>query len=336
MPTRSVIIVSVFIVGVIALAMLYFFEWSRLDVVVEPARRGPAVQAVYATGVVEPVHWAKVTPLVQGRIAELCICEGRAVKKDEELARLDDREAQARLAELRAREAFLTNEAQRYRELLERRAVSVQAYEQVTSELLQARATVQAQNERLDQFILRAPMDGEVLRRDGEIGEIVGPNDVLFWVGKQRPLWVVAEVDEEDIPLVAANQKVLIKGDAFPSRNLPGTVRQITPKGDPVSKSYRVRIALPDDTPLMIGMTTEVNIVAAEKQNVLLVPVTAVRDGRVFIAENGRAIARAVEVGVVGSAFTEIVTGVTEGDLVIVDPPRELADGATINARAGI
>lgn len=334
-PTRNVIIVSVFIVGVIALAMLYLFEWSRLDVVVEPVRRGPAVQAVYATGVIEPVNWAKVTPLVQGRIAELCSCEGQAVKLDTVLARLDDREARARLAELNARESFLANEAERYRELLERRTVSVQAYERATSELLQARAAVQAQNERLDHFILRAPMDGEVLRRDGEIGEIAGPGDVLFWVGMPQPLWIVAEVDEEDIPLVTPDQTVLIKADAFPRRDLPGTVQQITPKGDPISKSYRVRIALPDDTPLMIGMTVEVNIVAEERKDVLLVPVTAVRDGRLFIVENGRAETRAVDVGVVGAEFTEIVSGVDEGELVVADPPRGLSAGAAVDADIG-
>lgn len=302
---------------------------------VAPVKRGPTVQAVYATGVVEPVNWAKVTPLVQGRIAELCKCEGEAVKSNTVLARLDDREARARLAELNAREKFLTSEADRYRKLLGRRTVSVQAYEQAISELLQARAAVQAQKERLDHFILRAPMDGEVLRRDGEVGEIVGPGDALFWVGKNRPLWLVAEVDEEDIPLVAPEQSVLIKADAFPDRDLPGTVRRITPKGDPVSKSYRVRIALPDNTPLMIGMTTEVNIVAEQKEDVLLVPVTAVLDGHVFVAEDGKALARPVEVGVVGSAFTEIISGIAEGELVVIDPPRDLTNGTAVSAQTG-
>lgn len=335
MPARKVAFLAAIVVALATLAMLYVFDWSRVDVAVQPVRRGPAVQAVYATGVVEPVNWAKVTPLVQGRIAELCACEGRAVKLDTVLARLDDREARARLAELNARETFLANEAERYRELLERRTVSVQAYERATSELLQARAAVQAQNERLDHFILRAPMDGEVLRRDGEIGEIAGPGDVLFWVGMPQPLWIIAEVDEEDIPLVTPDQTVLIKADAFPRRDLPGTVQQITPKGDPISKSYRVRIALPDDTPLMIGMTVEVNIVAEERKDVLLVPVTAVRDGRVFMAENGRAVARTVVLGVVGSEFTEIVSGITEGELVITDPPQDLSAGAAIDADIG-
>ncbi|MDH3702962.1 MAG: efflux RND transporter periplasmic adaptor subunit [Alphaproteobacteria bacterium] len=335
MPVRNVVVLTLVTSGLIALAILYVVVWKRLDVVVAPVKRGPAVQAVYATGVVEPVNWAKVTPLVQGRIAELCKCEGESVNLNTVLARLDDREARARLAELNARETFLASEAERYRKLLGRRTVSVQAYEQAVSELLQARAAVQAQKERLDHFILRAPMNGEVLRRDGEIGEIVGPGDALFWVGKTRPLWVVAEVDEEDIPMVAADQSVLIKADAFPARDLPGTVRRITPKGDPVSKSYRVRVALPDDTPLMIGMTTEVNIIADRKENVLLVPVTAVLDGHVFVAEDGKARARPVEVGVVGSAFTEILRGVAEGEMVVVDPPHDLADGAAVDVETG-
>ena len=87
-------------------------------------------------------------------------------------------------------------------------------------------------------------------------------------------------MDEEDIPLVTVGQPVLIKADAFPGRILDGTVAEITPKGDPVNKSYRVRIGLPPDTPLMIGMTVESNIVVRREDAALLVPQAASRDGR--------------------------------------------------------
>ena len=70
------------------------------------AKRGTAVEIVYATGGVEPVRWAKVASLVRDRIVDMCDCEGKAVKKGDVLARLDDREVKAQLQELKAREDF--------------------------------------------------------------------------------------------------------------------------------------------------------------------------------------------------------------------------------------
>ena len=58
------------------------------------------------------------------------------------------------------------------------------------------------------------------------------------------------------------------------------SVREITPMGDAVAKTYRIRIALPDDTPLHVGMSVEANIVTREKPNALLVPADAVQGGR--------------------------------------------------------
>ena len=71
--------------------------------------------------------------------------------------------------------------------------------------------------EKLDDYTITAPMDGVVLRRDGEVGEIAEPGQILFRVGVPKPLQVVAEVNEEDIPRVAVGQTVLLRTDAFPA-----------------------------------------------------------------------------------------------------------------------
>ncbi len=85
-------------------------------------------------------------------------------------------------------------------------------------------------------------MDGVVLRRDGEVGEIAEAGQILFRVGVPKPLQVVAEVNEEDIPRVALGQTVLLRTDAFPDRRLEGKVREITPMGDVVAKTYRIKV----------------------------------------------------------------------------------------------
>lgn len=320
------------IIALGALAGAGYWGWLWYQVpTVETVRpvRGPAVQAVYATGIVEPVHWAKVTPFLRGRIAMICNCEGKAVRKGELLARLDDREARADIAALEAREKFLANEVKRYSRLLERRVTSTQAYERASSDHAQVRAAIRGARQRVGHHNLRAPMDGMVLRTDGEVGEIAEPGQVLFWVGKPKPLWVVGEVDEEDIPLVRIRQSVLIKADAFPDRALDGTVARITPKGDPITKNYRVRIALPPSSPLMIGMTTELNVIVQKVENALLVPAEALTGDHVWEVREGRAFARKVTVGIRGAERVQIIAGLGEDDAVIL-APAGLSDGARV------
>lgn len=75
--------------------------------------RGAAAEIVYATGSVEPETWSRLTPLVRGRLVERCRCEGKTVQAGERLARLDDREAQATLKDLRALESFSQQEYDR-------------------------------------------------------------------------------------------------------------------------------------------------------------------------------------------------------------------------------
>lgn len=329
MLTRRFLFIALAVLAGVGGAAAWYLLSAPSVAVVEP-RRGPAVEAVYATGVVEPVTWAKVTPMVRGRIVEHCACEGDPVAQGAFLTRLDNQEQKARVAELEARERYLRQDAERYRELQQRQTVSPQVYERAVSEHRQVVAAIAAAKERLADYTLRAPIDGIVLRRDGEVGEIVEPGQAVVWVGKPKPLWIVAEVDEEDIPRVRLGQRTLIKADAFAGRTLEGTVKQITPKGDPVNKSYRVRIALPDDTPLLIGMTTEINIVVAETADAVLLPAEAVIDGRVFVVDGDRARARKVTVGVAGTETVEIRAGLSGGEKVIAAPPKDLADGQRV------
>lgn len=311
-------------------AGIFAYQQTRITVAVARPSRGPAVEAVYATATVEPVRWAKVSPRVAGRIVAVLAAEGERVARGTVLARLDDQQARANLEQLAARERFLRNEVARLAPLAREQYVSQQDYERAVSEHRQAQAALAAARQPLADLILRSPLDGVVLQRDGEVGEVADTKDVLFWVGQERPLRVTAEVDEEDVPLVRPGQRALIKADAFAERSLAGRVQEITPRGDPVNKSYRVRIALPDDTPLRIGMTTEVNIIVREQRDALLVPSSAVADRHVWVVRDGKARRVPVRTGVVGDSRTEIQAGLRGDETVIVHPPSALRDGDAV------
>ncbi|MEX2641932.1 MAG: efflux RND transporter periplasmic adaptor subunit [Acetobacterales bacterium] len=305
------------------------------EVTVVTPIRGKAVHAVYATGVVEPVHWARVTPLVRGRIAEICACEGKRVMRGAFLVRLESGEEEAAYTEVEAEARYLEEELKRQRDLFARKVASAATYERALSTYTKALAALAAARERLEDLQLRAPLDGVVLRQDGEVGEVVEPGQVLFWVGQPEPLWIEAAVDEEDIPLVAAGQRVVIKADAFSDQVLEGTVERITPKGDPLNKSYRVRIALPADSPLLIGMTTEANILVRTVDDALLVPTASLRGNALWVVEGGLARRMDVEVGVRGDDRSQVTAGVDGTTQVIVDPGPDLAAGQRVSTVRG-
>lgn len=310
--------------------------WSRnggRELELTTPERGPAVEAVYATGVVEPENWARVSAVIPGRLAEILAREGDAVREGQPLARLDDREARARVAELEAKAAYWREQMGRSQALAESGVRSRDAYEKDKSELNQVVAAINAMRQRRADLVVTSPIDGVVLRRDFEVGEVVGVNDALFWVGSPRPLRLTVDVDEEDIPRVVPGQKVLIKADSFPGRTLEARVGRITPKGDPVNKTFRVRVTLPDDTPLLVGMTTEVNIVTAEKPQALLVPASAVVDGKVFVVEEGRTALKPVTIGIRGRNRVEVVEGLSPGDRLVASPPAGLKAGERVHAR---
>ncbi|WP_157014621.1 efflux RND transporter periplasmic adaptor subunit [Mesorhizobium xinjiangense] len=308
----------------------YWYVTRPAAVATVTPTRGEAAAIVYAAGVVEPRTWAKVTSLVRERIVSICGCEGSRIEKGDELARLDDTEAQAVLTELKARHRLAVDDRDRIALLVERNVVNTTQLDRAQSEVNQIEALIAGQAARLENHILRAPSDGVVLRQDAEVGEIAEPGTALYWVGRLRPLIVVAEVNEEDIPRVEVGQTAHLTSDAFPSRTLEAQVDSITPKGDPVSKTYRVKLRLPDDTPLMIGMSVDANIVTRLVEDALLVPSPALRDGKLFVIENGRAARRAVETGIRGTVNTQILSGLGDDARIVSPYPEELADGARV------
>lgn len=331
---RRLALVALF-VGLAALLVggLWWYETAPPRVRVASVTRGPAVDAIYATGTVEPIHWAQIAPTLTGRIVDYPAVEGQSVARGDLLVRLDDTEARAELERLEAQVAFLERDVERYAALVERENVSRQTYDRVVRDLRQARAAAAVARQKLHDMTILSPIDGSVLRKDGEVGEVVKAGDVLLTVGSGRPYWITAEVDEEDIPRVLEDQVALITADAFAGQVLDGAVTEITPMGDPINKQYRVRVLLPVDSPLLIGMTTEVNIVARADEQALLIPERALVDGAVWTVESGAARRRAVEIGVYGDTVIEVRGGLNDGAVVILNPPLTLEDGDPVKIR---
>jgi len=298
------------------------------------AARGPAVEAVYATGTVEATVMLPISARLTARLMELNADEGQYVRKGEVLARLEDSDLQKTLDELRAREIFLHKDYQRKASLAKQGYETKAVVDQARAEWDAIKAGIARAAAEAGYTQLLAPADGKIIRRDGEIGQMIAANQTVFWLSCCAPLRVSAEVDEEDIARVTPGQKVLIRADAFPEQTFHGTVDAITPKGDPVARSYRVRIGFNGDNPLQIGMTAENNIIIAEKESTLLLPNTSIENGHVWIVTaTGKLQKAAVETGIKGIEKTEILSGISEADKVIAVPADNFVSGTPVRTR---
>lgn len=323
--------------ALVVLGLAVVAAWYAVGPVpVDTARptRGPAVEAVYGSGTVEPSVMLPIASKLAGRVQRLLADEGEDVRQGDILAELDNRELAALVEEWSARLRYSEAQFRRASELFRSRTGTEAALDQARNELDTARAQLDRARRQLAEMTLTAPAAGLVIRRDSEIGQLVQPGEALFWIACCGPLRVAAEIDEEDIRAVKPGQRALLHADAFPGRIFEGAVAQITPKGDPVQRSFRVRIALPANSPLMIGMTVEANIIVDERSNALLVPASAVVDGKIWLVRDGVAVKRPVTVGVTGDRNTEILSGLSDDDLFVVDPGAGLRDGRPVRPRA--
>ncbi len=319
--------------ALVAAASLYWFMVGRGPTVevVHPSR-GPVVAAVYATGSVEPVTWARLGPTIRGRIVSYPVHEGSRIAAGDLIAQLDASEPQATVTKLEAELDLRRRALKRIEPLGRRDFATTAAVEQAQSALAQGEADLAVARKRLADLSIRAPFNGTIMRKDFEVGDLPGQDNTLVWLAGDDGLWITADVDEEDIPRLTIGQETLIKADAFPGQAFQAHLDVITPKGDPVEKSYRVRVRLPADTVLKVGMTVEINVITDKRDDVMLVPTAALAEGRLWVVRDGRARLIPVETGVRGTDKAEVRSGVSPDEDIILVPPKVLADGTRVHA----
>ena len=180
---------------------------------------------------------------------------------------------------------------------------------------------------------IRAPMDGlltAVLTIDGEL---VGEGNELFTVSSRKN-YVRGEVNEEDVGEVKRNMTAMVQLYAYRSRQFSAHVSSIQPAADPETQRYTIVLQL-DQAPdnLMAGMTGEMNIIVGKHENVLLVPARALLVDQALIVKHGVVQKRTVKVGFRTLDFSEVISGLSLGDHVIVADQDRLHPGKPVRRR---
>jgi RND family efflux transporter MFP subunit len=285
---------------------------------------------VYGTGFVEPQNPVEISSRVTAPVLRVLVDEGEHVGRGQPLAILDAEDQRETIAQLTASRVNAEQDERRAVALFKQGWSTNALRDKAVAQANSARALEAAGRARLNQFTIRSGISGIVLRRDVEPGDLASPAKVLFQLGDGSDLRVTAIIDERDIPMVRTGAEALMSTDAYPGRVIRGKVHEITPGGDPDQRAFRVRIQ-PDSTrDLPIGLTLEINILAASKQSALLVPAGAVRNGAVWVVTDGRARRVAVRTGIRGADQTEIESGLPSNACIVTSKLDALKDGQRV------
>ena len=189
--------------------------------------------------------------------------------------------------------------------------------------LEQARAAERVAQAKLPDIVVRAPVDGVLISRNVEVGDIVQPGKELFLLAPAGETQVIVQIDERNLSQLSLGQKALGSADAFPGRRFPAELIYINPGIDALRGSVEVRLRAPSPPDyLRQDMTVSVDIEVARRAQAVVAPTQAVRDATtaqpwVLAVRNGRAERVPVKVGLRGDGRLEVLEGAAPGDALI-------------------
>jgi len=312
------------------------------EVAVVRARVEDVTRVLAVTGRIEAERAVVVAPQFAGRLTEIVRREGDLVRAGDVLARLDDTSATSAVVQQRlALSSRRTDLAQANRDLARAQRLvatgAVPATELEAAQLAATRATddiarlaAMLQSGR-SQLILVAPFDGTIVRRDGELGQIVGPTTTVFEIATVDASRVSAEVDERYVRALRPGMRAEIVPVGAEHASQAATVAYVAQTVDPQTGAATVRFAyatMPKGA--LVGMSVDVNVEVAFVPAAVTIPREAIGGDRanayVLVVIGERVERRTIEIEDWPAPSVVVRSGVKAGDLVVTDPTAAVVD----------
>lgn len=311
-------------------------ELSRRDVAVVEAR--PLAVTLPLSGSLSPLAQATVKSKVSGVILASSVQEGMTVSAGQPIARLDDAEARARvaqqqaaLADANARLALAKKNMANSAALLKQNYIAQNAYDTTANAVDLAQAAVDSAKAQLDlarialaDTVIHAPLSGVISKRHAQAGEKLAPDSPVYTIVDLKHLTLDAQVPASDIPRVKVGQDVRFTVDGFEGRTFQGKVARINPATEAGSRAMMVYISVDNpDGLLRAGMFAKGTVTTEKSAPHPLLPLGAVRqqDGRdvVYRVDGGKVVAQPVTLGLRSedAGLVEALDGVDAGAVVL-------------------
>ncbi len=298
------------------------------------AQLDTATSHYVTTTTLSPSSDARINARTSGVVREILHEEGDDVKSGELLLLLENDDQRLHLKQARQQLANANREYQRLSKMKKSGLAPANDWE--ASEIAFHLATTELELAELALSHTRivAPFDGRVVWRDVDLGAHVGQGDLLFRMMSIRPLLAKIYIPANRIGIVAKGDPVDLTLDGFTSP-LSAAVDLISPIVDPATGTIKVTIEIAD-YPVRVrpGDFAEVRIVTEQRQNALLVPSVSIIEERdqyyLYVEEDGKAIRKNVQTGFVIDTMTEIRSGISNKDKIIIKGQRNLNEGSLV------
>ena len=209
------------------------------------------------------------------------------------------------------------------------------------TQLSQSNALLAAAKSRLSYYTIKAPKDGILIARSIEVGTIAQPGKELMSLSPTGDTQIIVQIDEKNLGLIKIGQQALASADAYAREKFAAQVVFINPAVDLARASVEVKLGVPQP-PVYLAqdMTISVDIEVAQRANTLIIALADVHESKsaapwVLIAEAGRAKRKAVSLGLVAAGKAEILSGLSEGD-IIVPVSAKVAEGGRLRLASGV
>jgi cobalt-zinc-cadmium efflux system membrane fusion protein len=283
-------------------------------------------------------HTVRVVPQVGGRVQKITVEIGSEVKVGQILATLsspDYGQAQADARKAQADQQVAKLALDRQRELHAAGIVADKDFQQTQAEAIRAQAEADRASRRLaglggasdGTYTLRSPLAGIVVERNLNPGLEFRPeqsSDPLFVVTDPTSLWLRLDAGETDLAALKAGEKISLQVKQYPNERFAGVIRHVGDFVDQTTRTVRVRGEVPNPDRRLKGGMFVTALIELPATQALLVPSAAVflvdEQRYVFVEEaTGRYILRAVQAGPERDGRIEILSGITEGEKVVIE-----------------
>lgn len=236
-------------------------------------------QATYQTvGSFITVHGVAISSQVTGTISQINFRSGEHVSKGDVLLKIDDSELQAQLSQKEAQLTLAELNFNRLRRLLNENAISKSSYDQAKATYNELAGAVKQIQAELNFYTIRAPFDGTIGLRTLNVGQLVQPGTLLVNLQQYNPIYLDFSLPQTYVSrsLIGKSVKVEASLDAQ-NKYFKGTITSIDSQLNADSRTLMVRAEIPNpNNELMPGMFAQVSIPINKKQQVLMVPSSAI------------------------------------------------------------
>jgi membrane fusion protein (multidrug efflux system) len=277
----------------------------------------------------EPNKVVEVPVELAGKIENVFVTEGEEVEKGQLILKLDTKLLEAELQRAKAQAEYDRRTYDRSMELLEKGVLNRSQVEEVEARSTISSVALDVAKTRLERATVEAPFSGVLNVLSREAGEYVSPGDTVAQIVEVARVKVVVQIPERDVRYLSKGSRIQLSADSLPGSVFSGEVTYISEVADISTRTTRIEVTVENSKRrLHTGMIVRAKIPRRQLHNVVMIPLSAViplEDGRVvYVASGNRAERRRVELGFLRGTEVQILSGLSPGDLLIVNGHRQV------------